>query len=253
MLGLSPLWCVCLWGEHVAEVGQGTEHGCQPSHPVPRETSAHSTPNTGNQSFPLLAPCPLPPSLSVSLCSGWACIQSHSKWFCEDTERDCNVSLLEWMKNPLFSVSSWAPGDICHVALFHTFDCSVTGTVQLAKCFFPFLMISSHAHCCTNPWSGLQNVPQNAFVSVSLVYSATLFPWSSESLFCACTENSSSKTSRMFCWVCWWGRYQLSSVSLQWWHGGGLQTEILTLQETSCGVEANIAWPSLLEDFWKCS
>lgn len=29
----------------------------------------------------------------------------------------------------------------------------------------------------------------------------------------------------------------------------GLETEIFTLQEMSCGFEADVAWPSPLEDF----
>lgn len=117
-------------------------------------------------------------------------------------------------KNPLFPASWWGgPHGICHVALFHAFDCSVTATIQLAKCF-PFLMLSSHACHCTNPWSVVPKCPPETFLSVSVVYSCCSIPmviripilkW----------DYSSSKTSHMLCWVCWWGdaSYQVPPCS----------------------------------------
>lgn len=178
MLGLSRLRCLCLWGEHVAEVGQDIEHWAWVSAFSPC-AQRNFCPFYFKYWKPVLSPyslCSPPPPLSISLSSGPVCIQSHSKWFCEGTERHCNVLLLEWMKKTLFSASWWGPHGICHVALFHALDCSVTATIQLGKCFLPLLMLSSHPHHCTYPWSVAPECPPETLLSVSVIYLCCSIP-----------------------------------------------------------------------------
>lgn len=78
------------------------------------------------------------------------------------------------LKIPCFLHHDEDPKDIFHIALFHPFECSITATIQLAKCF-PFL-VSSNAPHCTNPWSVAAEWVSEMLLSVSVVYSSHFIP-----------------------------------------------------------------------------
>lgn len=118
------------------------------------------------------------------------------------------------LKIPCFLHHDEDPKDIFHIALFNPFECSITATIQLAKCF-PFL-VSSNAPHCTNPWSVAAEWVSEMLLSVSVVYShfyPTSFPWSSLNR----NETFWLKNFRMFCWLCCWGWWHLVRVSSLWW------------------------------------
>lgn len=96
------------------------------------------------------------------------------KGFCEGTKRHQNALLLERIKIPCFLHHDEGPKDICRVALFCAFECSITATIQLATCF-PFL-VSSNAPHCTNPWSVAAEWVSEMLLFVTVAYSSHSIP-----------------------------------------------------------------------------
>lgn len=175
MLELRCLQCQWLW-EHVAESDKtmSTKHVSWAFFSVTREIFAHCTPNIETQSFShtvsvfLLL---LFQFLGILNHPASRAIQNGSVKALKDT-----IMFYDWkeLKIPSFLHHDVDPKDICHVALFHAFEWSITATIQLAKCF-PFL-VSSNAPHCTNPWSVAAEWVSEMLLSVGVVCSSHPIP-----------------------------------------------------------------------------
>lgn len=163
MLALCCLRCLCLQGEYVAELGQDIEHWAWVSAFSPcvsRETSAHSTPHMGNQSFfPALSWSSSSQFLRVLDQPAFRAIQNGSVKALKETVmfRYWN----EWKKTPLSCVmmrrTSWYL-PCCFVSCiwllgncYHT----VSKMLPFLDAFLPCLSLHKSLECGSrmSPWN----------------------------------------------------------------------------------------------------
>lgn len=150
-----------------------TEHVLWAFFPVTREIFAPCSPNIETQSFSHTVSVFLLLFEFLRILNHPAsrAIQNGSVKALKDT-----IMFYYWkeLKIPCFLHHDEGPKDICHVALFHAFECSITATIQLEKCF-PFL-VSSNAPHCTNPWSVAAEWVSEMLLSVGVACSSNPIP-----------------------------------------------------------------------------